>query len=100
MECTTSLDRDHLDYVVEETWRWAMACEKPIYSNPGQPVGARVGHFSNRRPSMLASIAILHAFIGWCYDAPCASWVKVVFLAECPAEAAQSRPPRLVNSLF
>ncbi len=26
VERATNLNRDHLDYVVEESWRWAMAC--------------------------------------------------------------------------
>ena len=27
IERAVNLNRDHLDYIVEETWRWAMACE-------------------------------------------------------------------------
>ena len=28
VEQETRLNKDHLDYVVEETWAWALACER------------------------------------------------------------------------
>ena len=27
LEREAYLNRDHLDYIVEESWRWALACE-------------------------------------------------------------------------
>ena len=32
IERETTLNRDHLDYVVEESWRWVLSCEFAIHT--------------------------------------------------------------------
>lgn len=35
VERETTLNRDHLDYLVEESWRWLLSCEFALHTVPG-----------------------------------------------------------------
>ena len=35
VERETTLNRDHLDYLVEESWRWLLSCELATHIVPG-----------------------------------------------------------------
>lgn len=42
VERRVNLERDHLDYIAEDSWRWAIACEPHAPHEPQSPVNTHL----------------------------------------------------------